>query len=88
MVKSENKIPGVIIIARMLQREGVPKMGSESSAFVESSPGRVLGLQQSPFVGWIDVMWATTGYIDQYLLSRQGHVQGHRGRWLARGPSH
>ena len=38
MVKSENKIPGVIIIARMLQREGVPKMGSESSAFVESSP--------------------------------------------------
>lgn len=51
MVKSENKIPGVMIITRMLQPEGVPKMGSEGSAFVESSPGRILGLLQSPFVG-------------------------------------
>lgn len=53
MVKSGNKIPGVIIIARMLQPEGVPKMGSEGSAFVKSSPDRVLGLQQSLFVGQI-----------------------------------
>ena len=76
MVKSENKIPGVIIIARIFQPDGVPKMGSESSAFC-----RVLASSTLSFVGQTN--WTTLNICIITIAVRSHCHKG--GRWALVG---